>query len=973
MNLNLYGLWNISKSKIVVSVLIGCFCTFYSFPVWGQEDSEKKSLSFFFSQLGDSHWEKREQAFQQLLKWEPSVEFETLLKQSLASSDAEIQNFAEQLRLARLFWAPPALIEQCGPIFSNYSTSSVRHRQEVLETLKNQGGSLSLGLLLKILQYDASLDIRQSAFEFLTELLFQYEPKELAKNISFYFFSEPSFWLDYVYGELQCRQGKLMEAVPFFTSAYNRLRTQIREKIENRLDLDPTENYLQEELEKNLALLALNTNDFVSAQTYLQKAHFSSFIGTELYFSFSEFPEEKRRQAVMNILRSLSSEDLEKLALLFFLQENVADSFFFFKEILTLHPESLFLQHSYWHFLEKHGTTAQKIQFAQQYYPVRLTESVPPSLLQFFLQQRKTIFEPVLFPVKSSHIWFFFSETLRGSSETSVSALSVQAFQALLPLLKDERALYQHSEPFLEMLWNLGKASPEIFMTQQQDIPPLILSRWIPSIALFPSGETYLSGFLEHDASEVLTSAIGYLGFFRKHEDASRLHSFLKHPDPQVRRFTAQALGQIKSPESLPFLLERLQEEEEEDVLACLLSELKHFSFEPSQIPWTLLFESSSAEVLKSVVSLLPLEESLRFVAHPEENVRREVIKKLGKAKSLPFLTFLENFLNDKEDAVFEEVLEFLLNWPEAEDHFLPILQKQEAKETDPLRKRYLRQVLWELGQQEYLAFFLEDFQSKEEDIQKIALAVLGEKVMKPEIFPSFEFCLKASSSEIRTQALSLLKGHSEPYVLDWLKRLAFDPHHHVQFQAVQALVFLEQSELAPLITLIYQRLLYEFPDHSVYQLAWTRWLITQKKYFRAQLEAEWTLRWNKDQLEAHQILLWLSSYQDNRLNQEKECHWIESYYQEKFLEQPENPILMNDFAWILGEANVKLETALFWIDQALQRLRDPHFLDTKAEIVKNLGKKEEAVLLLQEALQKAETPVLKLYLQRRLELFLKK
>jgi tetratricopeptide (TPR) repeat protein len=75
--------------------------------------------------------------------------------------------------------------------------------------------------------------------------------------------------------------------------------------------------------------------------------------------------------------------------------------------------------------------------------------------------------------------------------------------------------------------------------------------------------------------------------------------------------------------------------------------------------------------------------------------------------------------------------------------------------------------------------------------------------------------------------------------------------------------------------------------------------------------------------------------------------------YRELLQVEPENVIYLNNLAWALGECSDQPEEALELIDRAFQSLgtRIPELLDTRGVILDRLGRPEEAITTIEEAL----------------------
>lgn len=496
------------------------------------------------------------------------------------------------------------------------------------------------------------------------------------------------------------------------------------------------------------------------------------------------------------------------------------------------------------------------------------------------------------------------------------------------------------------------------------------LKRWIPQLALTPEGIQILKKFfLSEVREEILTMTIAYLGYQKNPEDVKLLAPFLQHPSEIIQRFTLSALGHIGNDSAQKFLLDLIKTQNATPLLQPILENLAP-SAEKDFIETLKPFLSHPEEsILEQVIRLLPLSEVMSFRDHLSERVRCQVLLKFANTRNIQWYDVLTAFLKDTSDWIFEEALESLLAWNEIHTQLIPELKRLlEEEDYEALRKVYCKQALVRLGEKIYLESLWSEVNHSEEQIRLIALDFLVPWVTENQNIETLESCFRDPSSEIRASVVGLLKGVSSPEVILWMKRLLFDSHHSVQFQALQNLEFLENPEFKTLIEFTYRDLLEAYPEHDQYQLAWATWLWKQKKIISAQLEAEYLVALNPESVDANHLLLKIYHHTNQRQERDRTARCLNNHYQEEILKKPElKALLWNNWAWALVDARVDLEKAGELAEKALQISRESYILDTKAEILMQQNKQDEAKKLLYEALQSAENLPMKIELQKKL------
>ena len=91
-------------------------------------------------------------------------------------------------------------------------------------------------------------------------------------------------------------------------------------------------------------------------------------------------------------------------------------------------------------------------------------------------------------------------------------------------------------------------------------------------------------------------------------------------------------------------------------------------------------------------------------------------------------------------------------------------------------------------------------------------------------------------------------------------------------------------------------------------------------------------------------------------------CHELERWYEssvayERALEiNPDNPLVLNNFAYMLSEQNHRLEDGLAMVERALEIDPDnASYLDTRAWLLYRLGRSDEALSVIKQAVRKAK------------------
>ncbi|MEK7484228.1 MAG: hypothetical protein AABZ60_07840 [Planctomycetota bacterium] len=490
---------------------------------------------------------------------------------------------------------------------------------------------------------------------------------------------------------------------------------------------------------------------------------------------------------------------------------------------------------------------------------------------------------------------------------------------------------------------------------------------WIPRLALKPEGIVILKQFfLPFASEEILAMTIAYLGYQRNAEDVALLAPFLDHRNKSVQLFTISALGHIgtaNAHQQLRTLLkkldsrsERLLENLEPEDSAEFIAEIKPF------------LENEDEMIRAHAVRLLPLNEVSNLGQDSSLRVRFQVFRKWSQSQNPDRYSVVFAFLKDEEDLLFESALEQLLAWKNIYSKLPSDLKSRLLEEPEDFRKCTLKQALVVLGDPLYLEVLFSDLKHSDEQIRLLALDFVTPWLSQDQNFKKLDFCLRDLNSEIRSKAVEVLRGISDPYVEAWMKRLLFDRHHSVQFQVIQNLEFLEQPEYEKFIEFGYRKLLEAYPEHSLYQISWAKWLWSTHKKMQAQIEAESLVRWNPEDLDTRQFLLKVYHQTENFSKREQTNQWLKYYYLQQLLEKPEEEAFFkNNWAWTFADAGYNLEKALLLVNDALKQSREAHILDTKAEILTQQNKKKEAKFLLWEALQRADELPLKIYLQRKL------
>jgi HEAT repeat protein len=908
-------------------------------------------------------WEERAGAFQKLLEFPETPEFQEKLQQALNASDKELSALAEQLAYQRFFAPPQNLPPALQDALVFYLQQTGEEKEKLLTELFESIHAQALPFLLKIVEYDSTPEAQKSAYRLIQSSLLEEDPQILQTFVEQ---GQSTYWRHWFRGEVSLRLGAFEEAKRDFLQAYHELNsffTKNPPKMDNPFPL----NYkLLENITCNLALLYASSDEMEIAKSYFIYLPSSSFLLTEFALGILEHPQHEFPD-FWRMIRKLHDEKyLEKLALLFFFHPQ-HQSFFlpYIHELQNHFPHNAFFWGLEWSYLEASETTeAQQEEFLRRFPFQKFHKDFPFSLLKA-LKEFKARFE---------------------------SPNSLQTPPP--PFLEEDPGALQEWEKNQQilLLWNSGKKEECLTaLASTSPVSPLFWELLLQESSLIPYLEKlpvpvlvefirdygwkkpkFLEEALASTSRDVLFVSLTQLGFHQTPERV--LLPFLRAKDPYVRKAAILALAKCPSPDVYQAFLSLLQEDslwkdpQQYFVAYALLESLQFFEREEALEKLLVPYLHSENEIFrKYAVGLLSPEQSLAFLQDPSEQVQEIVLKKLEQNPRKEWIPALIAYLPEGNEDQIQDLLEWFSAWPEMRSDLEPALKARLETEEDPLIRLQIHGVLFWWGDEESLKLLLEGLREEEYQIQYVALQYLGTFLEKdPSFFKELEPALRSKEAEIRQLLALHLKGITDPQAIQWLKQLIQDPQPFVSYQALDSLEFLEDPALDFALHFGYRRLLERYPDQILFLNAWARFLFKKQKNYRALTEAQWSLRWNPESLEAHETYLLLAQHLNRPQEVKREYQWLKDYYQKKFLESPQNPLWMNNFAWTLASASVELETALYWIDQALLLSSDPHFLDTKAEILWKLGHKEEACRFLEDALK--QNPPLPLYYQRRLQ-----
>ena len=138
------------------------------------------------------------------------------------------------------------------------------------------------------------------------------------------------------------------------------------------------------------------------------------------------------------------------------------------------------------------------------------------------------------------------------------------------------------------------------------------------------------------------------------------------------------------------------------------------------------------------------------------------------------------------------------------------------------------------------------------------------------------------------------------------------------------------------------------FPNFAGFHLARAYALLELERYDECLQACDDGLDIAVDRLDRVELL----SCKASVYNQQEKFDLVDEYFEEALLEDPNSSLVMNNYAYSLAERGVKLEYALELIEKAMgSDSGNPYYKDTKAWILYKLGRHDEAIALLKEAI----------------------
>jgi len=367
-------------------------------------------------------------------------------------------------------------------------------------------------------------------------------------------------------------------------------------------------------------------------------------------------------------------------------------------------------------------------------------------------------------------------------SEVLIEKSNPQVIKTLISALYDEENAGKRNTS-IETLHKIGNrvlpyVLEELKKTKNYDVKLALVS--LLSDIRSEDAFDFLLSFLQDEKDiNLLSSAISSLSHYKKKETIPSLIKLLKHENPWIQFHCIEALGNLKEPDVLPFVLPHYKQPGLQKSVLDAVSQINHISTLPFLIEIIKTEEKINLSAIHAITNLYNAKLPSILKKRYQDIVARKIFEEFPSEK-IPQLISIYNS-TPKQD-VKKDIL-YILGWTREKSGFQILINSLRDPDFTDLSIECLG--FYGKDGWEEVKDFIKD--ENEEDFIVNFLRVL--KIWKnPETVPFLLSCLESQEFSIRYQALDTISSFPKKDLVIYLLTLLEDPSPAVQNSTVQIL-----------------------------------------------------------------------------------------------------------------------------------------------------------------------------------------